>query len=103
MHEWRSLRDEYLRAVVRLEGPGDASEEVCPSCQDNVPTLRCRHCFGGQLYCRECCLEMHAKNPLRVIGYVPMGDISPAPTFPQACFTFDNALPTPLDSHNAQK
>ncbi|KAJ7711071.1 hypothetical protein B0H16DRAFT_1745484 [Mycena metata] len=26
MHEWRLLRDEYLQAIIRLEGPGDADE-----------------------------------------------------------------------------
>ncbi|KAJ7041706.1 hypothetical protein C8F04DRAFT_1176799 [Mycena alexandri] len=67
MHEWRELRDDYLRLVLRLEGCGDASEDVCPSCNVEEPTIRCYDCFGEELHCTACTVEMHAKNPLHVI------------------------------------
>ncbi|KAJ7025854.1 hypothetical protein C8F04DRAFT_967229 [Mycena alexandri] len=67
MYEWRGLRDEYLRTILRLEGCGDASEELCPGCHAAVPTIRCRECFGGELYCSPCSVEKHATNPLHTI------------------------------------
>ncbi|KAJ7765192.1 hypothetical protein B0H16DRAFT_1717745 [Mycena metata] len=66
MHEWRGLCDEYLCALLRLEGVADALER-CPSCNQAEATIRCKHCFGGEMYCRECTVKMHAKNPLHVI------------------------------------
>ncbi|KAJ7763861.1 hypothetical protein B0H16DRAFT_1311029 [Mycena metata] len=67
LHEWRSLRDEYLRTILRLEGCGDADEDLCPVCRQAPPTIRCKQCLGDELYCAACCVEMHAKNPLHII------------------------------------
>ncbi|KAJ7026646.1 hypothetical protein C8F04DRAFT_1267867 [Mycena alexandri] len=67
MHEWRGLRDEFLRELLRLEGCGDVSEDVCPSCNAAQPTIRCCDCFGEELYCVACTVEMHGRNPLHVI------------------------------------
>ncbi|KAJ7028941.1 hypothetical protein C8F04DRAFT_1265508 [Mycena alexandri] len=67
MHEWRGLRDEFLWELLRLEGCGDVSEDVCPSCNAAQPTIRCCDCFGEELYCVACTVEMHGRNPLHVI------------------------------------
>ncbi|KAJ7025882.1 hypothetical protein C8F04DRAFT_1268726 [Mycena alexandri] len=67
LYEWCGLRDEFLREVIRLEGCGDASEEVCPSCGKETPTVRCKQCFGGDLLCVGCCVARHAANPLHII------------------------------------
>ncbi|KAJ7782955.1 hypothetical protein B0H16DRAFT_1709789 [Mycena metata] len=67
MHEWRHLRDEWLRLLLRLDGVGDADEERCPSCKTVKPTIRCKTCFGEELYCSECTVKMHVRNPLHII------------------------------------
>ncbi|KAJ7028207.1 hypothetical protein C8F04DRAFT_1291706 [Mycena alexandri] len=67
MHEWRGLRDEYLRLLLRLEGAGDADLAPCPCCKTATATIRCKQCFGGEMYCKACTVEMHAKHPLHVI------------------------------------
>ncbi|KAJ7015828.1 hypothetical protein C8F04DRAFT_1284628 [Mycena alexandri] len=67
LHEWRGLRDEYLRNLLRLKGCSDADEDLCPACRQAPPTIRCKQCFGDELYCAACCVEMHAKNPLHII------------------------------------
>ncbi|KAJ7026230.1 hypothetical protein C8F04DRAFT_1268406 [Mycena alexandri] len=67
MHEWRSLRDEYLHLLLRLDGTGDADVETCPCCKAATPTIRCRDCFGEHMYCRECTVQIHASNPLHII------------------------------------
>ncbi|KAK7064875.1 CxC2 domain-containing protein [Favolaschia claudopus] len=64
LHEFRALRDEYLREFLRLDGCGDASTEVCPGCDATDPSFRCRDCFGELLYCQACCVGMHNRNPL---------------------------------------
>ncbi|KAK7039745.1 hypothetical protein R3P38DRAFT_2514191 [Favolaschia claudopus] len=67
LYHLRSLRDEYLREFLRLDGCGDASEDLCPHCGIRTPFFRCRDCHDGLLYCKECCLELHARNPLHII------------------------------------
>ncbi|KAJ7709332.1 hypothetical protein B0H16DRAFT_1745873 [Mycena metata] len=67
MNEWRTLRDEYLQLLLRLEGPGDGDLVPCPSCKTATATIRCKQCFGVGLYCRECTVQMHANNPLHII------------------------------------
>ncbi|KAJ7701694.1 hypothetical protein B0H16DRAFT_1347920 [Mycena metata] len=69
MHEWRALPDEYLHLLLRLEGTGDIDVDVetCPSCKAAQPTIRCKTCFGEEMYCRECTVQMHANNPLHII------------------------------------
>ncbi|KAJ7727252.1 hypothetical protein B0H16DRAFT_1735292 [Mycena metata] len=67
MHEWRGLRDEYLHIILRLEGTADVDVETCPSCKTAKPTIRCRACFGEELYCRECTVRMHTRTPLHII------------------------------------
>ncbi|KAJ7015979.1 hypothetical protein C8F04DRAFT_983763 [Mycena alexandri] len=67
MHEWRPLRDEYLRLLLRLEGAADADLVPCPRCKTATPTIRCKQCFGGEMFCKECTVIMHAKNPLHII------------------------------------
>ncbi|KAJ7018738.1 hypothetical protein C8F04DRAFT_976786 [Mycena alexandri] len=67
MREWRGLRDEYLHLLLRLEGAADADVELCPSCNETKPTIRCKQCFGGEMYCKACTVKMHAKSPLHII------------------------------------
>ncbi|KAK7039759.1 CxC2 domain-containing protein [Favolaschia claudopus] len=67
LHEFRALRDEYLREFLRLDGCGDASTEICAGCDAAEPSFRCKDCFGELLYCRACCVDMHKRNPLHRI------------------------------------
>ncbi|KAJ7202956.1 hypothetical protein B0H12DRAFT_1243934 [Mycena haematopus] len=67
LFEYRALRDEYLTELLRLDGCGDASESSCPSCHIGVPTIRCRHCYGEELYCVECSVREHQRQPLHVV------------------------------------
>ncbi|KAJ7736077.1 hypothetical protein B0H16DRAFT_1326682 [Mycena metata] len=67
MNEWRMLRDEYLHLLLRLEGAGDGDLAPCPSCKTATATIRCKQCFGVELYCKECTVQMHANNPLHII------------------------------------
>ncbi|KAJ7721409.1 hypothetical protein B0H14DRAFT_3520644 [Mycena olivaceomarginata] len=51
MNHWmRLLRDIFLMQLLRRDGCGDASSELCPGCGD------------------ECCLDKHVEHPLHVIS-----------------------------------
>ncbi|KAJ7350848.1 hypothetical protein DFH08DRAFT_913786 [Mycena albidolilacea] len=65
----RLLRDIFLMQLLRRDGCGDASSELCPGCGDGQRLLRyrCQECFGGLLLCTECCLDKHVEHPLHVI------------------------------------
>ncbi|KAJ7431292.1 hypothetical protein B0H11DRAFT_1941922 [Mycena galericulata] len=70
MDRWlRTLRDVYLRAMLRRDGRGDADGNICPGCcrPESAPTYRCGECAGGQLFCDLCCVKRHLDNPLHVI------------------------------------
>ena len=60
-----ALRDEYLDEVLRLEGRGFFGRAThCPTCGVGVPEYQCLDCLGGQLFCKTCVLDMHARLPL---------------------------------------
>ncbi|KAJ7441809.1 hypothetical protein B0H11DRAFT_2251870 [Mycena galericulata] len=70
MDRWlRTLRDAYLRAMLRRDGRGDADCSVCPGyCRPgSVLTYRCGECTGEQLFCDSCCVKKHLENPLHII------------------------------------
>ncbi|KAF7358779.1 CxC2 domain-containing protein [Mycena sanguinolenta] len=67
LFEYRPLRDEYLAELLRRDGCGNASDTSCPGCDTGVPTVRCRDCFGGELYCTECSVRRHENVPLHIV------------------------------------
>ncbi|KAK6996617.1 CxC2 domain-containing protein [Favolaschia claudopus] len=70
MNRWmRLLRDIYLVQLLRRDGCGDASSELCPECRvpTKKPQFRCPDCFGGGLFCGDCCKRKHAEHPLHII------------------------------------
>ena len=71
MNRWLiGLRDVYLRQLLRGDGCGAASTELCPGCRSpsRPPRFRCRECAGGLLFCQECCVQQRAENPLHKIS-----------------------------------
>jgi hypothetical protein len=54
----------FLHEFLRLESRADQPGPACPSCEDGVATVRCVDCFGGALFCRNCIVSVHARNPL---------------------------------------
>jgi hypothetical protein len=75
LYKWKARSvDRYLREFLRLDGPGDATEILCPGCKIAPeeegylpPAYRCRECFGGLLFCRKCMVNRHEWNPLHLI------------------------------------
>jgi hypothetical protein len=67
MQQWLEHRDEFLDALLWLDGRGGSLVQPgCPNC--NSPgisgTYRCEDCFGLDLVCKTCCLERHKLLPL---------------------------------------
>jgi hypothetical protein len=56
-----------LDEMIRLEGRGSYAQSICIECFKSQPTLRCEDCFGGELFCEECCVKLHVRNPLHNI------------------------------------
>ncbi|KAJ6467014.1 hypothetical protein C8R45DRAFT_1106429 [Mycena sanguinolenta] len=67
LFEYRPLRDEYLAELLRLDRCSDASVISCPGCHSGVPTIRCKDCYGEDLYCTDCCISDHQRHPLHII------------------------------------
>lgn len=65
--KWIKDRDLFLHELIRLDGRGD--EDLRSSCRlcRSVPDIRCKDCFGGEMFCRGCTIDLHAVNPLHRI------------------------------------
>ncbi|KAH7906698.1 hypothetical protein BJ138DRAFT_1219360 [Hygrophoropsis aurantiaca] len=65
---WLAERDDFLQELLRSEGRGDYAEHLpCHSCPEAQPTFRCEDCFGRNLYCHQCIVNVHTINPLHRI------------------------------------
>jgi len=62
-HSHASMLDE----MIRLEGRGSYIKSVCIECSESQPTLHCKDCFGGELFCEGCLIKLHIRNPLHNI------------------------------------
>ncbi|EMD36395.1 hypothetical protein CERSUDRAFT_18702, partial [Gelatoporia subvermispora B] len=62
--EWLPDIDAWLAEMIRLEGRGQFSADLCPKCHNNPATFRCEDCHDLQLYCKGCSVEMHRHSPL---------------------------------------
>jgi hypothetical protein len=68
MLQWRDYsREQALDEMLRLEGRGVFAELPCGECSAPLPLYRCTDCFGGELFCQQCILSMHRRNPFHVV------------------------------------
>ncbi|KAH7905780.1 hypothetical protein BJ138DRAFT_1017239 [Hygrophoropsis aurantiaca] len=70
MRLWLPERETYLLEMLRLEGCVDQSPfDVCPGKPGclGVAIYRCRDCHGSSMYCKECTVCYHQRNPLHRI------------------------------------
>ncbi|KAF6743217.1 hypothetical protein DFP72DRAFT_1080520 [Ephemerocybe angulata] len=69
--EWAEHhREEYLREMLRLEGRGDfINAQHCWNCKTPgaMPEYRCRTCFGDDLVCGSCVVQLHSRMPFHFI------------------------------------
>ena len=65
--KWIKDRNLFLHELIRLEGRGD--EDLRSSCRlcGSAPDIRCEDCFGGEMFCQRCTIDLHAVNPLHRI------------------------------------
>lgn len=64
----------FLHELLRLDGRAgicepavDGHEKMCTKCSVVPPTIRCEDCYGGQLYCTACTVQIHRSNPFHRI------------------------------------
>ncbi|KAF7300096.1 CxC2 domain-containing protein [Mycena kentingensis (nom. inval.)] len=67
MSVWmREHRDTFLRVLLWRDGRGSAAD-ICPQCKTRASCVRCRDCLNAPFTCAECCVQLHAHNPLHWI------------------------------------
>jgi hypothetical protein len=67
MQQWAEHRNEFLDALLWLDGCGNSLLTLgCPICASPgvSGTFRCDECFGLDLVCQACCLQRHKLLPL---------------------------------------
>ncbi|KAJ7865989.1 hypothetical protein B0H13DRAFT_1636845, partial [Mycena leptocephala] len=81
LYTWRRDKvDIYVSELMRLDGWGHANRDWCPGCFTPNPTVRCRDCHGGAVYCEGCIVRQHVENPLhRVYKWMPGGFFEKTP------------------------
>ena len=68
MMQWRDYsRELALSEMLRLEGRGGYAGSPCGECSAPSPLHRCTDCFGCELFCEQCTLLIHQRNPFHVI------------------------------------
>ena len=81
MSSWRPLLDRCLDELLRAEGRGEEKDKLCPGCNDPnaTPTIRCKDCYGGQIFCIKCTLHDHQSAPFHrvevrtsFVVYIPL-------------------------------
>lgn len=64
--QWADERDDYLDALMELEGRGRFQGE-CASCGEAQPAYHCKDCTHGALWCKGCIVLKHRLNPLHIV------------------------------------
>ncbi|KAG2127505.1 hypothetical protein DEU56DRAFT_872776 [Suillus clintonianus] len=63
---WMNERDLFLAELLRHEGRGGYTSDVCPGCPcptSTPPRYRCQDCLDSQLYCGLCIIQYHIWLP----------------------------------------
>ena len=71
---WDYSRELALDEMLWLEGRGLYVDSACGECLALCPLYCCKDCFGGQLYCQECMVATHRRDPFHII------EVSQSPT-----------------------
>ena len=67
MLQWRDYScEQALDEMLWVEGRGLYADSSCGECSAPCPLYRCKDCFGGQLYCRECIVATHHCGPFHI-------------------------------------
>ncbi|KIK42783.1 hypothetical protein CY34DRAFT_58396, partial [Suillus luteus UH-Slu-Lm8-n1] len=54
----------YLAELIRMDGRGDYTSDTCHQCNVSAPAqFRCEDCCDMQLYCQNCIVINHSRNP----------------------------------------
>ena len=61
MNQWLENRGSYLDILLEMQGRPSAPK--CSMCSGGHADIRCPDCFGANLFCRSCCLEVHKRSP----------------------------------------
>ncbi|TFY50876.1 hypothetical protein EVJ58_g10849, partial [Rhodofomes roseus] len=63
LEEWAAKIDDWLLELIRLEGRAEFTDDACPSCDTGRAEYRCADCADLQLYCADCTVRNHSRNP----------------------------------------
>jgi hypothetical protein len=61
MCDWLPVRQEYLRLIMKMEGP--PLDRCCSVCKTGDGSWRCLDCLSRPLFCIGCCRNRHALLP----------------------------------------
>jgi hypothetical protein len=68
MSQWPTYRGTYLNILLEMEGR--TSSPKCSMCSTSHADIKCSDCFGANLFCKACCLEVHKRSPFhRTLGW----------------------------------
>jgi hypothetical protein len=61
MDQWLRCRSTYLNMLLEMEGR--VSSPKCSICSKGSAHIKCSDCFGGNVFCKDCCLRHHRRSP----------------------------------------
>lgn len=65
MRVWLGDRDMVLAECLQNDSRGDNMDQTtCGCCEQELPEYQCNDCFGGEMFCKVCVVDLHAMHPL---------------------------------------
>ncbi|KAN0136391.1 hypothetical protein V8E53_005759 [Lactarius tabidus] len=61
MDQWLERQSKYLNYLLEMEG--HQSSLKCSLCLKGSAYIKCSDCFGGNMFCKGCCLQHHSRSP----------------------------------------
>jgi hypothetical protein len=61
MGQWLQYRSKYLNILLEMEGWAYATK--CSICSTTAADIKCSDCFGPNIFCKKCSLDIHKRSP----------------------------------------
>lgn len=67
LRNWEPQCDSFLKVLIEIEGRARPSQLSCVDCGNEPGDFECAECYGREMRCGFCIVQVHRQNPLHKI------------------------------------